>query len=250
MLTPFQFGYKIASLSTKRANGPTSWMRAGLARSGAAPAAPAPAPAPAPVRGMQPAGTGWGEFARNTAQGYGHQLNKFYNPYSKAWNEPAKDNIERGLQYAGRTAMAVGAGAAATAGGIAAAPAIASAANAGTAAIGSGIAAVGTQAPQIAQRASNMANQAAHGYQTSVAPLLGKIKYAPETIASDVAAGVTGHPEKIQGPGGVVPVLRGAIAAAPGAVKAIPGAMRSMMPAPTPKSPPMAGEPPSAAGKA
>ena len=245
MLTPFQFGYKIASLTTKRANGPTSWMRAGLAAGGAAPAAPAPAPAPAPVQGVRPAGTGWGEFARNTAQGYGHQLNKFYNPYSKAWNEPAKDNIERGLQYAGRTAMAVGAGAAATAGGIAAAPAIASAANAGTAAIGSGIAAVGTQAPQIAQRASNMANQAAHTYNT-VGGTLDKWKYPPQDIAADVSRVATGHPGEVQGPGGIVPKTRAVI----GAAKAIPSAITSMMPAPTPKSPPMAGEPPNAAGKA
>lgn len=247
MLTPFQFGYKIASLTTKRANGPTSWMRAGLAGGGMAPAAPAPAPAPAPasapVQGVRPAGTGWGEFAKNTAQGYGHQLNKFYNPYSKAWNEPAKDNIERGLQYAGRAAMGVGAGAAVAAGGIAAAPAIAGAANAGTAAIGTGVAALGTQAPQIAQRAINVANQAAHGYQTSVAPVLNKIKYAPQDIASDVARAATGNFNKIQGPGGVVPAISGAIAAAPGAIKA-------MTPAPTPKSPPMAGEPPNAAGKA
>ena len=245
MLTPFQFGYKIASLSTKRANGLTAWARTGLAGSGALPAEPAPAaaPAPAPVRGMQPAGTGWGEFAKNTAQGYGHQLNKFYNPYSKAWNEPATDNIERGLQYAGRTAMGVGAVAAGAAGGIAAAPAIAGAANAGTAAIGSGVAAAGAQAPQIAQRASNMANQAAHTYNTGVAPLLSKIKYAPQDIAADVLRVGTGHPGNVQGPGGVVPAIRGAIAAAPGAIKA-------MTPAPAPKSPPMAGQPASAAGKA
>lgn len=52
---------------------------------------------------------------------YGHQLNKFYNPWSKAWNEPASDNIEKGLQYAGRAAMGLGGGAAALAGGITAA---------------------------------------------------------------------------------------------------------------------------------
>ena len=242
MLTPFQFGYKIASLSTKRANGLTSWMRAGLAGSGAAPAAK-PAPAPAPVRGMQPAGTGWGEFAKNTAQGYGHQLNKFYNPYSKAWNEPATDNIERGLQYAGRTAMGVGAVAAGAAGGIAAAPAIAGAANAGTAAIGSGVAAAGTQVGNVANRVGNVANQAAQGYMTNVAPLLSKIKYAPQDIAADVSRVVTGHPGNVQGPGGVVPAIRGAMAAAPGAIKA-------MTPAPAPKSPPMAGEPASTAGSA
>ena len=244
MLTPFQFGYKIASLNTKRANGPTSWMRAALAGSGAAPAEPAPAPAPAPATpGMQTVGTGWGEFARNTAQGYGHQLNKFYNPYSKAWNEPAKDNIERGLQYAGRTAMGVGAGAAVAAGGIAAAPAIASAANAGTAAIGSGVAAAGTQVGNAAQQVGNVANQAAHGYQTNVAPVLNKIKYAPQDIASDLWRAGTGNFNKIQGPGGIVPAISGAIAAAPNAIKA-------MTPAPTPKSPPMAGNPVNAAGKA
>lgn len=238
MLTPFQFGYKIASLSTKRADGPTSWMRAGLAGSGAA-----PAPEAAPVQGVRPAGTGWGEFAKNTAQGYGHQLNKFYNPYSKAWNEPAKDNIERGLQYAGRTAMAVGAGAAATAGGIAAAPALASAANAGTAAIGSGIAAAGTQVGNVANRVGNVANQAAQGYMTNVAPVLNKIKYAPQDMATDIGKAFHGNFSGIQGPGGVGKVISGAMAAAPSALKA-------MTPAPTPKSPPMAGSPPSAAGKA
>ena len=247
MLTPFQFGYKIASLGTKRANGPTSWMRAGLARTAAAPPPPSngePAPVAQANRNPHPADpNSWANFAKNTAQGYGHQLNKFYNPYSKAWNEPATDNIERGLQYAGRTAMGVGAVAAGAAGGIAAAPAIASAANAGTAAIGSGVAAVGTQAPQIAQRASNMANQAAQGYQTNVAPVLNKIKYAPQDIASDVARAATGNFNKIQGPGGIVPAISGAFAAAPGAIKAV-------TPAPTPKSPPMAGNPVNAAGKA
>lgn len=91
---------------------------------------------------------------------YTHQLNKFYNPWSDAWNEPAGDGIEKGLQYAGRGAMGVGAGAAALAGGIAAAPAVAGAGNAAAGAIGTGAAAVGSQAAKLPNMAANVANSA------------------------------------------------------------------------------------------
>ena len=101
-----------------------------------------------------------GSLAKGTVAGYPHQLNKFYNPYSQAWNEPATDNIERGLQYAGRAAMGVGAGAAGLAGGIAAAPALAGAASAGTAAVESGLAAAGAQLPQIASAAAKVVTPA------------------------------------------------------------------------------------------
>jgi len=92
----------------------------------------------------------WGDYA--------HQLNKFYNPWSDAWNEPARDGIEKGLQYAGRGAMGVGAGAAALAGGIAAAPAVAGASNAAAGAIGTGAAAIGTQAAKLPGAINNFAN--------------------------------------------------------------------------------------------
>lgn len=100
---------------------------------------------------------------------YVHQLNKFYNPWSAAWNEPARDGIEKGLQYVGRGAMGVGAGALAAAGGIAAAPAITSAgasvvpaiSNAGNAAIGAasaGAAGLATQASKLPHTATNVVN--------------------------------------------------------------------------------------------
>lgn len=94
----------------------------------------------------------WGDYA--------HQLNKFYNPWSDAWNEPARDGIEKGLQYAGRGAMGVGAGAAALAGGIAAAPAVAGASNAAAGTIGTGAAAIGTQAAKLPGAINNFANSA------------------------------------------------------------------------------------------
>lgn len=92
---------------------------------------------------------------------YAHQLNKFYNPWSNAWNEPANDGIEQGLQYAGRGAMGLGAGALAAAGGIAAAPTIAGAGNAAAGAIGAGVTAAGSQMAKLPSIANNAANSTA-----------------------------------------------------------------------------------------
>lgn len=68
---------------------------------------------------------------------YKHYLNKFYNPRSQAWQEPAHDNTEAALKWLGRGAVGVGAGAGVAAGGLAAAPALAGVTgSAGLAALG------------------------------------------------------------------------------------------------------------------
>ncbi len=117
---------------------------------------------------------------------YLHQLNKFYNPWSKAWNEPATDGIEKGLQYAGRAAMGVGAGAAAAAGGLAAAPAVASAGNTAMAAAGS----LGTAAMTRGQRLVD-----------TTMNTLNKFNYSPVDAAQDVYMAGTGNFDKVKGPG-------------------------------------------------
>ncbi len=117
---------------------------------------------------------------------YLHQLNKFYNPWSKAWNEPATDGIEKGLQYAGRAAMGIGAGAAAAAGGLAAAPALA-----GTAAATQGQRLMDT-VNRVAPRAVNTA------YKTM--DTLNKINYSPVDVAKDIHAAGTGNFDQISGP--------------------------------------------------
>jgi hypothetical protein len=113
---------------------------------------------------------------------YLHQLNKFYNPWSKAWNEPATDGIEKGLQYAGRAAMGIGAGAAAAAGGLAAAPAVASAGNTAMATAGSLGTAAMTQGQRLADTATNTLNRVAPR-ATAVASktmdTLNKFNYSP-----------------------------------------------------------------------
>ena len=50
---------------------------------------------------------------------YRHYFNKFYNPMSQAWKEPAHDKTEAALKWGGRAAMGVGAAAGAAAGGTA-----------------------------------------------------------------------------------------------------------------------------------
>lgn len=112
---------------------------------------------------------------------YTHQLNKFYNPWSDAWNEPAKDNLEKGLQYAGRTAMGVGATAGLAAGGIAAAPALSSAG--GTALNTARV--VGGAASNAARMARPVANTAYKAYQTASTPLtVHGAKLLPQSIQS------------------------------------------------------------------
>jgi hypothetical protein len=68
-----------------------------------------------------------GNFIGETAKGYGHQWNSFYNPWSKAFHEPAgphaSDNIIRNVGRGAATA-ALGAGGGLAA--IGAAPAVAS----------------------------------------------------------------------------------------------------------------------------
>lgn len=63
---------------------------------------------PAP-RGISAEGKVIPGTAADLRAGYDHALDKFYNPYSKAWKEP---NIDRDLVYTGRGAMVVGASAA------------------------------------------------------------------------------------------------------------------------------------------
>ena len=63
---------------------------------------------PAP-RGISAEGKVIPGTAADLRAGYDHALDKFYNPYSKAWKEP---NIDRDLVYTGRGAMATGASAA------------------------------------------------------------------------------------------------------------------------------------------
>lgn len=134
---------------------------------------------------------------------YAHQLNKFYNPWSDAWNEPATDNIEKGLQYAGRGAMGLAAAAGLTAGGIAAAPAITGAANTAQAAVG----AAGTAAATQGQRVMDAANRTAPGvmnFANKTMDTLNKINYSPMDVAQDVYAAGTGNFDKIKGPGGAI----------------------------------------------
>lgn len=132
---------------------------------------------------------------------YMHQLNKFYNPWSKAWNEPATDGIEKGLQYAGRAAMGIGAGAGLAAGGLAAAPALASAGNTAMATAGS----LGTAASTQSQRLMDSVNRFAPRTMNAASKTmetLNKINYSPVDIAQDVYAAGTGDFDKIKGPGG------------------------------------------------
>jgi hypothetical protein len=135
---------------------------------------------------------------------YLHQLNKFYNPWSKAWNEPATDGIEKGLQYAGRAAMGIGAGAAAAAGGLAAAPAVASAGNTAMATAGSLGTAAMTQGQRLADTATNTLNRVAPR-ATAVASktmdTLNKFNYSPMDVAQDAYSVGTGNFDKIKGPG-------------------------------------------------
>lgn len=130
---------------------------------------------------------------------YMHQLNKFYNPWSKAWNEPATDGIEKGLQYAGRAAMGIGAGAAAAAGGLAAAPALASAGNTAMATAGS----LGTAAATQGQRLMDTVNRTAPRAVNAVSKTmntLNKINYEPGDVAKDIYAAGTGKFDQIRGP--------------------------------------------------
>jgi hypothetical protein len=59
--------------------------------------------------------------------GYGHYFNKFLNPRSKAWNEPATDGIESALKWTSRAALGTGLVAGGAAAAITAAPAAAAA---------------------------------------------------------------------------------------------------------------------------
>lgn len=136
---------------------------------------------------------------------YAHQLNKFYNPWSDAWNEPATDNIEKGLQYAGRGAMGLAAAAGLTAGGIAAAPAVTSAvtgaANTANAAIGTAGTALATQGQRVMDTANRIAPRATN-FAANTMSTLNKINYSPVDVAHDVYAAGTGNFDKIKGPGG------------------------------------------------
>jgi hypothetical protein len=130
---------------------------------------------------------------------YLHQLNKFYNPWSKAWNEPATDGIEKGLQYAGRAAMGIGAGAAAAAGGLAAAPALASAGNTAMATAGSLGTAAATQGQRLMDTVNRVAPRAVNtAYKTM--DTLNKINYSPVDVAKDIHAAGTGNFDQISGP--------------------------------------------------
>jgi hypothetical protein len=136
---------------------------------------------------------------------YMHQFNKFYNPWSKAWNEPAKDGIEKGLQYAGRAAMGVGAGAGLAAGGLAAAPAVASAGNTAMATAG-GLASTAGVSGQQLSRITNTASRLvpkAQQFTDKAMNTINKINYSPADIANDAYQLVGGNFSGIKGPAGI-----------------------------------------------
>lgn len=137
--------------------------------------------------------------AQPTFGDYAHQLNKFYNPWSKAWHEPATDGIEKGLQYAGRTAMGIGGAAAAAAGGLTAAPALASVGNTATAAAGS----FGTAAATHGQRMMDAVNRTAPRAVNAASKtmnMLNRVNYEPGDVAKDVYNAGTGNFDQIRGP--------------------------------------------------
>jgi hypothetical protein len=153
-------------------------------------------------KGLQSAGNLIGE----TAKGYGHQFNSFYNPMSDAFHAPAgphaSDNIIRNV---GRGAAVAAGGAAAALGGIAAAPAITGAANtAGTALAGMG-AGVASQAqkavdsissamPRIGssmQSVQNSANSAMKLYDRAK-PWMDATGYDEHSLMSDAGKALSG----------------------------------------------------------
>lgn len=108
--------------------------------------APQPPKAPVPKWGQPP----------SFFDTYAHNFNRYYNPWSKAWNEPSTDAVDAALKWTGRGAMGVAAAAGTAAAGLAAAPALGFG---GGAAAGGGTTAAGTTAGGVAAASQTPAGQ-------------------------------------------------------------------------------------------